>query len=72
MSIAQPSGILRSNRGTGMATPPSHSNARFTQITLIVEEIDDLLDTATANLDPLIIETKRGIALLQERRTALI
>jgi len=55
-----------------MATPPSHSNARFTQITLIVEEIDDLLDTATANLDPLIIETKRGIALLQERRTALI
>jgi hypothetical protein len=55
-----------------MATPPSHSNARFTQVTLIVEEIDDFLDTETANLDPLIIETKRGIALLQERRTALI
>jgi len=39
---------------------------------LIIEEIDDLLDTATANLAPLIIEAKRGIALFQERRTALI
>jgi len=55
-----------------MATDRSRGNARFTQVTLIVEEIDDLLDTETANLDPLIIETKRGIALLQERRTALI
>jgi hypothetical protein len=55
-----------------MATPPSHSNARFTQVALIVEEIDDFLDTETANLAPLIIEAKRGIALLQERRTALI
>lgn len=63
---------MRSNRGNGMATPPSHSNARFTQVTLIIEEIDDLLDTATANLAPLIIEAKRGIALFQERRTALI
>jgi hypothetical protein len=30
-----------------MATPPSYSNARFTQVALIVEEIDDFLDTET-------------------------